>query len=353
MKMLPYILKPNRDETSTVVVYDAGVAYPFNSTSPHYESIMEGIRENDLDKVRKFIKLKSAIVDFTEGRVTIAGDELYYNGEQLHGAMVERIIRFFRDKLPMGPICLFLDNVMRNPSKDAQNELYLFMQECDLPLTDDGHFLAYKVVKNDYKDKHTGKMDNSLGVTVSMPREDCDPSRNNECSRGLHFCSKSYIQHFRGGNDRLMVVKVDPANVTAIPRDYNNAKGRACEYVIHDEIEKPEDMKTWHAPSTPVDDDEFNEGYEDEQEYCDDCGYEIEDCLCDHEEEEDEEDDDDTVATFKPVGGASKPVANAISPATRKAIYDAITKPGASVTGVANQFGVHRRSVGRIRDNGG
>jgi hypothetical protein len=53
----------------------------------------------------------------------------------------------------------------------------------------------------------------------------------------LHFCSQDYLPHFGNGYDsRVVIVKINPADVVSIPSDYNNAKGRACRYEVVGEI---------------------------------------------------------------------------------------------------------------------
>jgi hypothetical protein len=79
---------------------------------------------------------------------------------------------------------------MENPSYRAVNELYGFLEKNRLPITPDGHFLAYKKVRDDYKDIHSGTMDNSVGKIVEMERNQVNDDKNQTCSSGLHFCSE-------------------------------------------------------------------------------------------------------------------------------------------------------------------
>jgi hypothetical protein len=126
---------------------------------------------------------------------------------------------------------------MTNPSKRAVTELYGFLEKNSLPITPDGHFLAYKKVRNDYLDIHSGTMDNSVGMIVEMERNEVDDNKDQTCSTGLHFCSQDYLPHFGSGSDsRVVIVKINPSDVVSIPSDYNNAKGRACRYVVVGEI---------------------------------------------------------------------------------------------------------------------
>jgi hypothetical protein len=136
--------------------------------------------------------------------------------------------------LSIDPMVRFIEKLMSNPSKRAVDELFSFMEACNLPVTPDGDFLAYKRVRANYLDCHSQTMDNSVGQVLEMPRNSVDEDKNNTCSYGLHFCSYDYLKHFSG--ERIVVLKINPADVVAIPADYNNSKGRTCRYEVVDEI---------------------------------------------------------------------------------------------------------------------
>ena len=134
----------------------------------------------------------------------------------------------------------FLSNLMENPSNRAVRELYDFLEYGKMPITTDGHFLAYKRVRADYKSVHDGQTDNSIGTILEMPRNQVNDNSHETCSYGLHFCSHEYLKHFSG--DRVVILKVNPRDVVSIPADYNSTKGRACRYEVVGEL-SPEDVK--------------------------------------------------------------------------------------------------------------
>ena len=125
---------------------------------------------------------------------------------------------------------------MNNPSKRAVTELYGFLEKNSLPITPDGHFLAYKKVRKDFLDIHSGTMSNAVGTVVEMERNMVDDDQNRTCSTGLHFCSQEYLAHFGDGTSRTVILKINPADVVSIPNDYNNSKGRACRYEVIGEL---------------------------------------------------------------------------------------------------------------------
>jgi hypothetical protein len=49
----------------------------------------------------------------------------------------------------------FLELLIQNPSSSSVNELWDFMENNNLPISEDGHLLAYKKVRFDFKDIYT------------------------------------------------------------------------------------------------------------------------------------------------------------------------------------------------------
>jgi hypothetical protein len=165
---------------------------------------------------------------------------------ELENGITQRIIKMSEQGFHPRALINFIGNLYSNPSATAVKELYDFIEACELPITEDGCFIAYKIVRGDYLDIYSGKMSNRVGEVLSMPRHLVDDKRENICSRGLHFCSKEYLPRY-GSNqkegDRCMLVKIDPADVVSIPVDYNNAKGRTWQYEVVGEM--AEGWRTW------------------------------------------------------------------------------------------------------------
>ena len=95
-----------------------------------------------------------------------------------------------------------------------------------------------------------------LGKAVPMPREECDPDINNECSYGLHVGARQYVRTFGFGSKLVLAVLVNPMNIVALPK-YDSSKIRTCEYYPYSVM--------------AIDDEEWEEiegGYF-EEDYCD------------------------------------------------------------------------------------
>lgn len=220
-----------------VTVMMNGETHTINGDHANYSAIREALKAKDHVLVEQLINVKKTLINFVQGTVRIVGDQVFYGDMEVKGSVVNRILQMVREGFDAQPMLKFLGNLMQNPSKRAVDELYGFLEATSLPITEDGHFLAYKKVRDDYRDFYTGTMDNSIGKVLEMPRNQVDDNKDQTCSYGLHFCSLSYLPHYHGGSGRVVIVKINPADVVSIPSDYNNAKGRAARYEIVGEYE--------------------------------------------------------------------------------------------------------------------
>lgn len=219
----------------------ANKAYNVDASHNNWDAILTALRASQFDSIPGLINIAKAIqqyVGLSNIEVNVDYGTITYAGTPLHGVIVDRIMQMCEDGFNIAPMLAFLDNLMDNPSKRAVDELYGFLQYGKLPITEDGHFIAYKRVRNDYKSVYDGKTDNSIGTKLSMPRNLVNENSEQTCSDGLHFCSHEYLKSFSG--ERIIVLKVNPRDVVSIPADYNNTKGRACGYEVIGELSKEE-----------------------------------------------------------------------------------------------------------------
>ncbi len=180
-------------------------------------------------------------IEIKNGRGFIMLRNLGWRQIELNNALVNKILQMYNQGVDATPLYKFVENLYNNPSKTSIDELYLFIEASNLPITDDGHFIAYKIVRNNYMDIYSGTMSNKIGDKPEMLRQEVDDNRNRTCSTGLHFCSKSYLSLYGSSSrntDRCMLVKINPADVVSIPSDYNNAKGRAWRYEVVGELKE-------------------------------------------------------------------------------------------------------------------
>jgi hypothetical protein len=231
----PFVLSGNN-----LSVFLMGKPYNINNAHPNFKKIVAGLKAGlDESGLAKLIQadLKKEIAK-TVGVEFKDDGTILMDGELVSDALIARYRYMVENDFPLEGFKLFVQNLSRNPSGESRKDLYGFLEACTLPITEDGHFLAYKMVNRNYTDCHTGTFDNHVGKVVKMPREKVNPNRNETCSSGLHVCSRSYLGSFCG--DRVVVCKVNPKDVVSVPVDYNNAKMRVCRYEVVSELENGE-----------------------------------------------------------------------------------------------------------------
>lgn len=123
----------------------------------------------------------------------------------------------------------FFDNCAKNPSPDSVYQLFCWIDRHNLVITDDGKFIAYKGVNDNYTDCHTGSIDNSPGREVTMERSEVNADPLVGCSTGLHVANEGYAKTY---GSKLLTVLVDPADVVSVPQDCDFQKIRVCRYVV-------------------------------------------------------------------------------------------------------------------------
>jgi hypothetical protein len=256
----PYII-----QGSNVTVVIGTTPHTISKSHIAYNKLVAAIKAGDWTTVEDIIEPKKAVIEYGQGNIEIQGDTIFWKGLEMHNSLTKRMVAMIQEDFPVEPLVNFMENLMQNPSKRAVTELYGFLEKNTLPITPDGCFLAYKKVRQDYNDVHSGTVLNKPAVyltdedrealaeragkrnevtvevvddvtVVSMERNLVDDDQNRTCSVGLHFCSKDYLNHF--GGERIVILKINPRDVVSIPNDYNDSKGRCCRYEIVDEIDK-------------------------------------------------------------------------------------------------------------------
>lgn len=213
---------------------------PYTYTKSHsdFYTIVAHVQGNNQDDLREIFNRVNDLVVATNGffKCTENG-HVYYNKSLLTDATADLIYDKLKNKTERQAWYNMLDKIAQNPRQDIMHEIILWIEEASLAIFDDGDILAFKKVNDNYTSIHDSRTMNALHTTISLPREQCDDSRKRTCSSGLHFCSYGYLDHFSGsGNSRVLILKINPRDIVAIPEDYNNQKGRACSYYIWGEI---------------------------------------------------------------------------------------------------------------------
>ena len=283
MEITASLLNPNPTDGFLTVVVD-GKQHTILASNPLFASAVSAFQIKDfdalmlaLDPSRKFLNLyaKYEQIEVKDGTVFVDGDAI-------QSVVADRIINFLADGVDCLPIFKFITRLQLNPSKRAVDELYTFLEHKHLPVTETGTFLAYKAVRNDYTDKHTGKFFNGVGEVLSMPRNKVDDDKNVGCSYGFHAGTLRYASEFASGNDKLVLVEIDPADVVSIPTDCQFQKLRTARYKVVAEYERPLDEHVYESRFTTENDDDVDEEWDDESSCteCESYSIDCDDCNC-------------------------------------------------------------------------
>ena len=236
----------------------------------NYKMIMEALPTASEDELLGMVDVETAVASFSDGRVTVENGVVKFDGDEVHGSISKRILEFMKNGLPFEPLVQFLHNVMENPSMQSQRELYDFLQHENLPITEDGYFLAYKAVRSDFKDKYRGVFDNSVGQVCEMVRAKVDDNREAGCSQGLHAGALSYVASYGSvdSGDKIVIVKINPKDVVSVPKDCDCQKLRTCRYEVvglyEGELDRP--MYSADYSNSPIYNDDYDPDYEDDDE---------------------------------------------------------------------------------------
>ncbi len=223
---------------SALTLMVTGRKDPFVISRDHklFNAIIQAVNQKDEKALLELIDIASAVKKFSHGKVSIRDGQVFVGDEVVHNLIAERILEMADSGIDFTFMSRFLENLMLNPSYQSRQELYLFMENGNMPITEDGRFLAFKWVNDRGYDCHTDSVCNLPGAKPKMERAKVNDNRQVTCSDGYHVCTHAYTRF----GSRLMIVAVNPKDVVSVPYDYNNAKMRVCEYEVLYEVSPDE-----------------------------------------------------------------------------------------------------------------
>jgi len=262
----------------SLILNSQGNTTVINRADGRYDKIIPLLREERFDEI---IPLLDVAKDLKDKGFDVRHGLVYLDDEALPDSLSKRVLDFYDNNLPFQPLLKFWRKLRTNPSFNSRQMLFKFLEHNGHPITTEGNFIAYRAVRSDFKDKHTGTMDNSIGSVVTIARSQVDDNPNNTCSHGLHVATLSYAQgNFAGAGDVVLDVEVDPTDVVAVPTDYNGTKMRVCRFKVVAQtqglIEKPLVKSSWEEVISS--EECLNCGTEldrDNQNFCPNCGESI------------------------------------------------------------------------------
>lgn len=209
-----------------------GKPYSLVRGSPNFDRARQAILEERWEDLTPLLSSGLTIEHWLGGSFKVEEGFITYAGERIDSALNTRMLSMAASGA--NPSCWlnFWERLQRNPSYRSVTQLYSFLSHEGIPIDEEGYILAYKSVRVDYRDHFSGTFDNSPGRTCEMPRNRISDDPNVPCHEGLHCGALPYALSFGSDDRRIVIVRVDPADVVCVPYDHSAHKMRVSKYFV-------------------------------------------------------------------------------------------------------------------------
>lgn len=200
-----------------------------SSDSINYNCLRKALISGDLALAKSLLDKESLYDNWSDGKIKMEKSKLLIDGEEIPQQLEDRVNFLLANGKDPEPIFNFWKRLKKNPSMRSVEQLWNFLNNLGIPLTEDGCFLAYKGVNKNYTDCYTSSISNLAGEYHKMNRNLVSDDPNEGCHFGFHVGSHEYASSF-GTN--VVICKVDPEHVVCVPNDSSFQKMRVCEYEV-------------------------------------------------------------------------------------------------------------------------
>lgn len=283
---MPQILAKLITADKRITLNIDGASYTIAPGHPSYAVAYKAYKDGDAQGFIDSLNVDKAMDKFvnqgSNGTIIIENGVVKYKGSAVHDCISSRIIDMMRDGEDISSMVKFLENIMENPSYNSRTQLFNFLSHKNLPITEDGCFLAYKTVRQDWYDKYSGTIQNKVGSTIEVDRSLVDDNSSHHCSHGLHVGALAYAGPggwYNSSDDRVIIVKVNPRDAVSVPGDHSYQKLRVCKYLVFCEYRAPLYRSAYQ---TSGDEDIYNNNEESYEDVVDDDELFFEDDIVDY-----------------------------------------------------------------------
>ena len=198
---------------------------------PRFDRIMAAIRSGKLDEIPEIVNPTAA---FEKAGIKVEDGLLTVKGLPMPAELNSKIMEYKSQNIPYQSLVNFWTKLEQNPSFHTRQFLFKFLENKGHSITEDGCFIGYRGVREDFKDSHSGTFDNTPGQVCEMPRHLVDDDHTRSCSHGLHVGG---YEMAKGFGPKMVIVKVDPRDVVAVPDAYAGNKLRVCKFEVLSEAQ--------------------------------------------------------------------------------------------------------------------
>jgi hypothetical protein len=240
--------------SESVVMFLNGKPTKVSKESAAYAKIIKALSLPASEQEAEILEILAGAnpnLDIENSGFVIRGEEVFYKGDSLPKPLSQKILSLIKENLPVTIFEKFWENLKLNPAYHVVNEigLYDFLSYRELPITDDGYFLAYRGIQNNGwsvsgntatkvlqgKVDSNGKILNEIGAVIEVERNGVSDDRSVHChNQSLHVGSLDYARKW---GSKVVVVKVHPRDVVCAPNDCDSQKLRVCKFEVIAELE--------------------------------------------------------------------------------------------------------------------
>jgi hypothetical protein len=260
-------IRSNGEEYVTAFAPELDTPLIATDQHPNYARIIDALQDgapaSELEELFDVSVAVARTFDQLTERVAVGNGRVYFDGDELHEAITDHIVRALEDLDDDKAVSLarFLEKLASNPSKRSREQLYEWLQTAEFTIGPDGDLVAYKGVTEDLLSINSGKaivdgelhengrVPNELGSVIEFPRSEVVDDAAVGCARGLHVGTWDYAEGFARG--AVLKVAVNPRDVVSVPSDCSAQKVRVCRYQVIDVIERPVTVPVEGAEEVP------------------------------------------------------------------------------------------------------
>lgn len=217
------------DSSIAVVEKATGRTHTVAVGTPNYAPLKAAIQAQDWASVPQHLEVRKSIEAWSKGNFKFDGGKILYKGEEIPGVLGKRVREMATRGESVDYLLKFWERLKKNPSWRSVEQLFGFLEHTGIPIGPNGFFRAYKGVKENMTDAHTGKVDNKPGAVNEMDRNKVSDDPKEACHYGYHVGDLSYAASFAAVT---VICEVDPADVVCIPYDQSKRKMRVCKYKV-------------------------------------------------------------------------------------------------------------------------
>lgn len=181
-------------------------------------------------------------------RISVRGDTVLVDNDPVDSSLTRKLVEIIDAGEEFSALVNYFENVYANPEPHSREQLYVWLNNHQVPITPDGYLVAYKGMHRssdeegeyfrptthgpiivDGEEGSSRELKQRIGSVVEMPRSDVRHDPRSACSVGLHIGSYEFARDYGGV---LLEVHINPRDVVSVPSDAGGRKIRVCRYKI-------------------------------------------------------------------------------------------------------------------------